>query len=39
MEKIIFIENLEDSITKTLSTRVFDCHRDNLGVQCVPNML
>ena len=39
MEKIPSIENLIDPFTKTLSTRVFDHHRDNLGVRCVLGML
>ena len=32
-------KNLMVPFTKTLSTRVFDDHRDNIGVKCVPNIL
>ena len=32
-------ENLADPFTKTLSTRVFDRHRDSLGVRYVPSIL
>ena len=39
VEKITFAENLADPFMKTLSTRVFNGHKDNLGVRCVPNML
>ena len=39
VEKIASTKNLEDPFTKTLSTRVFDRHRDSLGVRCVPSML
>ena len=39
MEKIASIENLTNLFMKTLSTRVFDGHRDNLGIRCVTNML
>ena len=38
MEKIASTENLADPFTKTLSTRVFDAHRDDLGIRCVPNI-
>ena len=36
MEKIASVENLPDPFTKTLSTRVFDGHRGNLGVRWFP---
>ena len=39
VEKIASIENLIDHFTKTLSIGIFDCHRDSLGVKCVPNIL
>ncbi|KAL6334186.1 hypothetical protein AAG906_006771 [Vitis piasezkii] len=39
LEKITSIENLVDPFTKTLSTKVFDHHRDSLDVRCVPSML
>ena len=39
LEKIAFAKNLVDPFMKTLSTRVFDGHRDSLGIKCVPNML
>ena len=39
IEKIVSTKNLMDPFIKTLSTRVFDRHRDNLGVKCVPRML
>ena len=39
VEKIASIENLVDSFMKTLSTKVLDGHRDNLGVKCVSKML
>ena len=39
VEKITSIENLVDPFTKTLSTKVFDHHRDSLGVRCVSSML
>ena len=38
VEKIAFKENLMDPFTKTLSIRVFDGHRDTLGVRYVPSM-
>ena len=37
--EITSTENLVDPFTKTLSTRIFDGHRDNLGIKCVPSML
>ena len=37
VEKIISTKNLEVTFMKTLSTRVFDGHRDNLGVKCFPS--
>lgn len=39
MEKIAFAENLANLFTKTLSTRVFDGHRNSIGVKCIPSML
>ena len=39
VEKIASIENLMNPFTKTLFTRVFNGHRDNLGVKRVSNML
>ena len=39
VKKIASTNNLADPFMKTLSTRVFSCHRDSLGVICVPNML
>ena len=39
MERIAYAENLTDFFLKTLFTRVFDGHRDSLGVGCVPSML
>ena len=39
VDKIISIENLMDPFTKTLSIGVFNSHRDNLGVRCIPSML
>ena len=39
VENISSVENLVDSFTKTLSTRVFDGHRDSLRVECFPSML
>ncbi|KAL6319824.1 hypothetical protein AAG906_036888 [Vitis piasezkii] len=39
LEKIAFAKNLVDPFMKTLSTRVFDGHRDSFGIRCVPNML
>lgn len=40
MEKIAFADNLEKIVfTKTLSTRVFNGHRDKIGVICISNML
>ena len=39
MEKIASTKNLVDPFIKTLSTRVFDHHKDSLGVKRVPNML
>ena len=36
VENIISTTNLADPIMKTLSTKVFDRHRDSLGVRCVP---
>lgn len=39
MERIAYAENLTDPFLKTLFTRVFDGHRDSLGVGCVPSML
>ena len=39
MEKIISQKNLVNHFTKILSTRVFDGHRDSLGVKCVPSIL
>ena len=39
VEKITSMENLVDPFTKTLSIRIFDGHRDNLGIKCVSSML
>ena len=39
VEKITSTKNLADPFTETLSTKVFDDHRDSLGVKCVPSML
>ena len=39
IEKIASTENLTNPFTKTLFIRVFDRHRDSLGVKCVPRML
>ena len=39
VEKITSMENLVDHFMKTLSIRIFDGHRDNLGIKCVPSML
>ena len=39
VEKIPFMDNLADPFTKTLTGRVFDGHRDSIGVRCVPSML
>ena len=39
MERIAYAENLTDFFLKTLFTRVFDGHRDSLGVKCVPSIL
>ena len=39
MENIISQKNLVNHFTKILSTRVFDGHRDSLGVKCVPSIL
>ena len=39
VKKITSIENLTNSFMKTLSTRVFDCHRDSLRATCAPSML
>ena len=39
MDKITSAENLVNPFTKRLSTRVFNGHRDNLGVRCVSNIL
>ena len=36
VENIISTTNLADPNMKTLSTKVFDHHRDSLGVRCVP---
>ena len=38
MKKNTSIENLADPFMETLFTRVFDGHRNNLGVICLPNM-
>ena len=38
VEKIASIKNLADPFTKTLSTRIFNQHRDSLGVRCVSSM-
>ena len=39
MEKIASAENLIDPFMKTLSTRVFEGHRDSLGIKCDLSML
>lgn len=39
VEKIPSVKNLVDSFTKISSTKIFDGHKDSLGVKCVPNML
>ena len=35
-EKIPFTKNLVDPFIETLIGRVFDGHKDNIGVRCVP---
>ena len=39
IEKIPFANNLIDLFAKTLTRRVFDGHKDNIGVRFVPSML
>lgn len=39
MEKVNFAKNLIDPFMKTLFTRAFCGHKDNLVVKCVSNML
>lgn len=39
VEKIPFADNLVNPFTKTLTRRVFDDYKDNIGVRCVPSML
>lgn len=39
IEKIAFAKNLANPFTKTLSTRVFDGNRDNIGVRCISSIL
>ena len=39
VKKIGSMKNLKDPFTNTLSIRVFDGHKDNIGVKCLPNML
>ena len=39
VEKIPYMDNLVDPLTKTLTRRVFDGHRDTIGVRYVPSML
>ena len=39
VEKIASMENPIDHFTKSLSTGVFDGHRDSLGIKCVPSIL
>ena len=38
-EKIPFTNNLVDPFTKTLIGKVFDGHRDSIGVKSIPNIL
>ena len=38
VEKIPFANNLVDPLTKTFIGKVFDGHKDSIGVRCVPNM-
>ena len=33
------MENLIDLLTNTLPSRVFDGHRDNIGVKCMLDMI
>ena len=37
--KIATTDNLADPFTKALSTKVFDCHMDSIGIRCNPNWL
>ena len=37
--KIATTDNLVDQFTKALSSKVFDCHLDNLGLRCNPSWL
>ena len=39
IKKIPFANNLTDLFAKTLTRRVFDGHKDNIGVRFVPSML
>ena len=39
VKKIGSMKNLKDPFMNTLSIRVFDGHKDNIGVKCLPNML
>ena len=39
MQNIASMENLTDLFTKTLFTRIFDGHRNNIGVGCIPCIL
>ena len=39
VEKIAFMKNLANPFMKTLSVRVFEIYRDNLGIRYVPSML
>ena len=39
VEKIPSADNLADPFTKTLTGRVFDGHKDSIGIKCVPSML
>ena len=39
VEKIVSIKNLVDPFMKTFSIRVFNRHKDSLGVRCAPSML
>ena len=39
MQNIASMENLTDPFTKTLFTRIFDGHRNNIGVGCIPCIL
>ena len=39
MQNIASMENLTDLFTKTLFTRIFDKHRNNIGVRCIPCIL